>query len=265
MKFVIRDDDLNYFSEPKEIVKVYKEIFSFKIPVGFSVVPFAKLTSDAWLGKINKNLPNREKEFPISQNRELVEFLKKHPLIEIMQHGCTHETKNGKFEYENKEDLLERTARGKKELERAFQRKINIFVPPHDRISNQGIRAIEALKMNIIRGVGMKNFLFRKEYIIGGIKMAFHYLKFFKKTTLPAFPFVLDFGKHKEAYSFRLNKNNLNYLISGLYFIYKKRGNFIITTHLATMDDVKKQNLLLLIKEAKKLGFKFSFPSDLFK
>jgi len=51
MKFVIRDDDLNYFSEPKEIVEVYKKIFSFKILVGFSVIPFIKSTSDSWFGE----------------------------------------------------------------------------------------------------------------------------------------------------------------------------------------------------------------------
>jgi hypothetical protein len=48
MKFVIRDDDLNYFSKPSDIAEWYKDIFAQGIPVGFAVIPFVKPTSDVY-------------------------------------------------------------------------------------------------------------------------------------------------------------------------------------------------------------------------
>jgi hypothetical protein len=232
MKFVIRDDDLNYFNKPREIEMWYRDIFNLGIPVGFSVVPFVRVNSDAFGVKIEDSC----KEYSISENKELVNYLKKNDFIEIMQHGCTHEIFNGKFEYESNIDLFERTKRGKEELEKTFEKEIKIFVPPHDRISNQGILAVEAAGMNIIRGIGSKNFLFRPQYFKAIWKMAIHRLKFPNKQKIPAYPFVIDFGKHKEAYSNRLNEDNLEDLIRRLKFCHEVNGNFIVTLHLYTFN-----------------------------
>jgi len=261
MKFIIRDDDLNYFNKPSDIEMWYKDVFDLGIPVGFSVIPFIKTRSDI----LGLPLIDDNKEYPISKNRELVVFLKKNPLIEIMMHGCTHEIFNWKFEYESEVDLFERTERGKKELEKTFEREIKIFVPPHDRISNQGILAVETAGMNIIRGIGSKNFLFRPQYFKAIWKMALHRLKFPNKQKTPAYPFVIDFGKHKEAYSNRLNEDNLEDLIRRLKFCHEVNGNFIVTLHLYAFNQKIKDNLMFLIKMAKELKAKFVYPSNLFE
>jgi hypothetical protein len=232
MKFVIRDDDLNYFNKPLEIEMWYRDIFNLGIPVGFSVVPFVRVNSDAFGVKIEDSC----KEYSISENKELVNYLKKNDFIEIMQHGCTHEIFNGKFEYESNIDLFERTKRGKEELKKTFEKEIKIFVPPHDKISNQGILTVEAAGMNIIRGIGSKNFLFRPQYFKAIWKMAIHRLKFPNKQKIPAYPFVIDFGKHKEAYSNRLNEDNLEDIIRRLKFCHEVNGNFIVTLHLYTFN-----------------------------
>ncbi|MGB9598653.1 MAG: DUF2334 domain-containing protein [Minisyncoccales bacterium] len=264
MKFVIRDDDLSYFNSISDIERVYHKIFDLNIPVGFSLVPFVKPTSDIWFPK-NCQIPKEEKEYPISENKELVHFLKNHPLIEILQHGCTHESKNGIFEYEERKRLEEKTKKGKEELERTFEREIKIFVPPHDRISNQGILAVEKLKMNIIRGKGFNNFIFRPSFFLNFFKMLFHRTCAFKKENLPHYPYTINFKKHKEAFSSRLEGHSQKQLFSFLYFIFKKKGNFVVVNHLNIATEERMKILFLLIQEAKKLGFSFVKPSKLFE
>jgi peptidoglycan/xylan/chitin deacetylase (PgdA/CDA1 family) len=267
MKFVIRDDDLNYFNEPSDIERWYKDIFALGIPVGFSTIPFVKPISDAWIGERVKAVPKEDKEYPIGRNKALVEYVRQNSLIEIIQHGCTHETKNGVFEFCKAKGLFEETKRGKDELEREFGRKITVFVPPHDAISNHGIRAVEAAGMNIIRGVGMKNFLWRPQYVAAGFKMAFHRLRFPIKSRMPAYPYVIDLGMHKEAYAVRLNDNqdNREYLLRCLRFVSVSRGNFIVVNHLAVTNEKQMETLAILIQEAKNLGFVFVPPSKLFQ
>lgn len=265
MKFVIRDDDLNYFSSPDDIKKWYQEIFDMEIPVGFSVIPFVKPSSDVYTNRDVYTHFEIEKEFPISNNKELVKYIRSNNLIEVLQHGCTHQTKNGVFEYCQDKNLIKDTLRGKRELENAFNCDVRIFVPPHDRISNHGIEAIEKARLNIIRGKGFRNFLIRKEYFLNIPKMVLHVLRYPDRTRMPAYPYVLDFGKHKEAYSYRLNDNNLEELLMGLEYVKRKKGNFIVTAHLHDFNEKRKNNLLEIIEKARNLGFKFVKPSALFE
>jgi hypothetical protein len=266
-QFVIRDDDLNYFTAPEDIERWYKDIFALGIPVGFSAIPFVKPTSDAWMGERAHAVPKEDREYPLRENTALIEYVKRNPLIEILQHGCTHETKEGIFEYKRTSGLFEETKRGKEELERAFGKKIAVFVPPHDAISNHGIRAVEAAGMNIIRGVGMKNFLPRSQYVVAGFKMVLHRMRFPIKSRMPAYPYVIDLGGHKEAYAVRLNDNigNRDYLFLCLRFTNASRGNFIVANHLAVTSEEQIETLTMLIEEAKKLGFAFVPPSKLFE
>jgi hypothetical protein len=265
MRFVIRDDDLNYFVKPEYIDQWYGDIFEQKIPVGFATIPFV-LPLEKSLYFEHQNVELRE--YPIYENTELVEYLKNNQFIEILQHGYNHEVKNRKYEYGNgakPEELIEKTLKGKETLKKTFEREIKIFVPPHDRISNQGILAVETAGMNIIRGIGSKNFLFRSQYFKAIGKMAFHRLKFPNKQKTPAYPFVIDFGKHKEAYSNRLNEDNLEDLIRRLKFCYEVNGNFIVTLHLYAFNQKIKDNLMFLIKMAKELKAEFVYPSNLFE
>lgn len=261
MKFIIRDDDLNYFNQPADVERWYKDVFAKGIPVGFSTIPFVKSISDVY----PHNLPPEDREYPISENRKLTTYVKSNPLVEIMQHGCTHETKNGVFEYRKKVGLFKDTKRGKEELERAFDKTVNVFVPPHDAIYNHGIHAVEQAGMNIIRGIGFKNFIPRSEYVLAFIKMVLHRVLRLRKSALPAYPYVIDLGGHKEAYAFRLADDNLDLLKKGLLYVSKKKGNFIITNHLHNCTEKRKQNLLELIRMGKELGAEFVYPHQLFE
>jgi spermidine synthase len=72
---------------------------------------------------------------------------------------------------------------------------------------------------------------------------------------------VLDFGKHKEACSYRLEDTDV---FDGLAYAKKKKGIFVIVTHLHFYTDEKKKRLLEVIEKARENGAEFVAPSVLF-
>ncbi len=263
-KFVIRDDDLCFFSAPEHIVSVYQQVFDQNIPVSFSTIPFINLPNDAWLPR---PLPVESEtgEFPISDNARLVEYVNSNPLIEITQHGCTHQTPGGIFEYVQTSGLYEATVRGKEELERTFGKSVNVFVAPHDQFSAHGIRAIEYAGLNIVRGKGVRNFLPRCSYISALFKMAFHIIRFkgVTRSMIPAYPHTLNLGEHREAFGIRIESRRED-LFTALALSYATGGNFVLVNHIHDFNDEKKLLMLDLIKKGQELGATFVTASNLF-
>jgi len=229
------------------------------IPVSFSVIPFVKNNSDVYVGELSKNI----KEHPIGENIELVNYLNKNNNIEILQHGCTHETINGIFEFKRNEGLFKEIRRGNEYLKKIFG-SVDIFVAPHDSISNHGIKAVESVGLNIIRSKGFYNFVFRYQYLIGIIRMILHRIKYINRYIAPAYPYVIDLGLHKEVYSNRIIKDK-ELLKKWLNFSIEKNSHFVVVTHLHYFDNEIKEILLYLINEAKNSGFSFVKASELFK
>lgn len=259
MNFVIRDDDLNYFSSPADIERWYADLFAQGVPVSFSAIPYVKPESDVYTGGASYE----SREYAISDNAALVRYVQGQPLADILQHGTTHETVDGVFEYAGKVARTE-ALRGREELERAFGRQVSVFVPPHDWIGVAGIRAVEVARMDVLRGrgAGLRNIILRFEYVVNFVKMLF--FKAFNLLTsgrVPAYPHVLDFGKHREACSYRLEDKDV---FKGLKDAHKHNGNFIVVVHLHFYDEEKKARLLQLIERGRSLGVTFVRASDLF-
>ena len=272
MKFVIRDDDLNYFSKPADITRWYDEIFALGVPVAFAAIPFVKQSSDVYPFLLPETAPTLEvkdkdvdKEFPIGDNAELVSYIKSNAQIEVLQHGCTHAIVNGTFEYAQKGvNLKKDSCRGREELERAFGESFTpLFAAPHDWINSNGVRGIEAAKLDIIRGrgAGLRNWLWRWQYAVIFLRMLFFRYPKYISTAPPVYPYVLDFGKHKEVCSYRLEDPDL---FEGLKYAHDKDGVFVVVAHVHFYTDEKKARLLKLIDEARKLGAEFVVPSSVF-
>jgi hypothetical protein len=267
MKFVLRDDDLNYFSTPEDISRWYKDIFAENIPVGFSAIPFVKPSSDVYPFLVPDTRPTavENREYPISDNPELCLYVQNSPHIEILQHGCTHETKNGVFEYAQvAADLKTESCRGKKELEKAFGKSfVSLFAAPHDWINSAGIRGIEAATLNVIRGrgAGLRNWLWRWQYGVIFIQMLFYRFPKYISTAPPVYPYVLNYGKHKEVCSYRLEDPDI---FEGLNYAHSKNGVFVVVAHLHFYTPEKKELLLKLLKEARELGADFVSPGTIF-
>ncbi|MES2931077.1 MAG: hypothetical protein V4682_00065 [Patescibacteria group bacterium] len=259
MKFVIRDDDLNYFSTPEDITRWYEDVFLQGIPVGFSAIPYVTPMSDVYTA----DAVPEDTEYAIGSNTNLVSYVTQNPLIEVLQHGTTHETIGGAFEYARPVSRTE-TLRGREELERAFGSSVTVFVPPHDWIGSSGIRSVEHAKMNIIRGrgAGLRNLILRFEYVSIFLRMLWYKARHAVHGKVPAYPHVLDFGLHKEACSYRLEDTDV---FEGLEYAHKKDGIFVVVTHVHTLDEERKKLLMELIEKAKGQGAEFVRPSALFE
>ncbi len=262
MKFVIRDDDLNYFSNPEDIKRWYGDLFKQGISVGFAAIPFVKHESDVYTSL--KEFLN--KEYPISSNTSLITYIQSEQYIEVLLHGCTHETKNGVFEYEQTSGLLQETKRGKEELEKAFQRSIDVFVPPHDQISNDGIKALDVLRLNLIRGKGSKNLFLNYQYLKITFRMVFYRLGYVltSRVMMPPYPYTVRGENHQEAFSARIEAGE-KILRGWMRAAQKKGGNFVVVCHLHDFTDEKKRVLKNLIAYAHTLNASFVPPSALFE
>lgn len=265
-RFIIRDDDLNYFSMPEDVERWYADVFAQGIPVGFAVIPFVKPSSDVYpFYPPSEHTPTsvEDKEYPLSLNTELVEYVKNNPHIEVMMHGCTHETKDGVYEYAQQRDLIGDTLRGKEELTHAFGEPPRIFVPPHDWINTAGVKGIEAARLHLIRGrgAGLRNWLWRWQYAtIFLLMLVFRFPRYISMAP-PVYPYLLNFGKHKELCSYRLEDPDV---FEGLEQMKKANGIFVVVAHVHTLNEDKKERLRQLIDRARSLGAEFVGPNDVF-
>lgn len=263
-KFVIRDDDLCFFSKPDHITAIYDEAFARNIPVSFSAIPMIMFPNDAWLPR-PLPVPDDSGSFLISENRELVDYVASNPLIEITQHGYTHQTPNGIFEYAQSIDLRDATMQGKEILEQTFGKPITVFVAPHDQFSSQGIAAIEHAGLNILRGKGTRNFSLRPSSIMAFMKMIAHRLRFVRMSSvaMPAYPYAIRNGNHYEAFCMRIEFGR-DVLMNALHYAHRTGGNFVLVNHIHDFTDEKKQLMMELIGEAEKLGMEFVPAGKLF-
>lgn len=260
MKFVIRDDDVSYFTDPELIERCYGDIINSGIPVLFAVIPFIK----KWRKEYPRDVSIEDKEYPVSDNKEIVSYLvSKGSLVDIALHGCTHETRGGVYEFSRKEGLFEEIKRGRIELEKTFNRKINVFVPPHDWLGRHGELAVETEGLNVVRGrgTGIRNFVLDIRHILVLFQIVFFRISNLVRGKNFAYPFVVDFCRHKELCSYRIEDKDV---FEGLNFALEKDGVFVVVVHHQDFSEEKKQILLRLIDIARKGGAKFVKSESIF-
>lgn len=160
MKYVIiRDDDINYFTKPELLAKLYNPLFEEKIPVNFSVIP--KVTANIKLGysslyrarekvEYDPCIPPKfrgdNEDFPINENREIVEFIRSLENCEVLQHGLTHGLIEGvpEFKIRNEIEIARRANLGMALLKECFHSKPSFFVPPWDAVSSETIHCLKS-------------------------------------------------------------------------------------------------------------------------
>lgn len=252
-KLIIRDDDLSYFTNKKDLSYLYDEIWD-SFPIHFAIVPKIGNVLGAVPLKI---LKNHKKDFYwIGENKELVLFLKqkiKQGKIKIWQHGFTHKNYGKFYELERKDEMqiYKDLKQGKEYLEKLFDIKIDTIVAPHDRFSKQAIKVVEKLGYKYVcRGYApLKREIqwTNKEYLKSYFKIFRFWLKYKTKFR---FAYVLNFGKHFEIFSYRienLNKINIDSILN-----FHKGKVLCITTHYRNLDLSGREKLKYLINKWKK-------------
>lgn len=228
MRFAIRDDDTNYFTEPEELVRIYGNIWD-KCPISLSVVPFH---TGAKTGAIPEKYWGSDKIFPIGENKKLVEFLRekiKEGKICIMLHGYSHKDYQNGYEFEVGDNLYSKVKEGKKYLEEIFGIEIKTFVPPHNSLSKEGFKAVIRNNLNIanVHSFRLSKRPFSLNNVIPFLKQKYYIWRYKN-----SYPYVFHFRDHSELRCYGLvPETTLESLINDFNFCYRHNGDFCLATH----------------------------------
>ena len=160
MKYVIiRDDDISYFTKPETLSKLYDKLFEEKKPINLAVVP--KITGNIEIGS-GSPYRTREKmqydpcvppkfrgcneDFPLKDNKEIVEYIRSLENCEVLQHGFTHGLIGGvhEFRINDEKEIQYRANLGRALLEECFHLKPSTFVPPCNNASSETIQFLKS-------------------------------------------------------------------------------------------------------------------------
>ncbi len=156
MYFCIRDDDTSFFTSPDELEQAYGEVTKLG-PVSLAVVPYCRAGT---CKAVPEKYRGRWSIHPLHENRALVAYLTDMAAkgrFEIMLHGYYHDEQSGKYEFSEGEDLVTRVHDGRKYLEDLLCTTIKVFVPPHNTVGRQGLRAIAQEGLHLGGTVGIRS------------------------------------------------------------------------------------------------------------
>jgi hypothetical protein len=194
LRFCIRDDDTCFFTQPEQLERAYGDITQWG-PVSLAVVPFCRAgTSQA----VPEKLRRTWSVHPLHENRALVEYLREKlsaGRFEIMLHGYHHDEPHGRPEFGEGDDLQVRVVEGRRYLEDLFATTIRVFVPPHNTIRRQGLRAIARQGLHLAGAAGVRG---GWPLLSGGTWALWWRLRQWRQSGGLGVPWVLDLGDHRE-------------------------------------------------------------------
>jgi len=161
LAFAIRDDDVSYFTQPWMLDVVYGEAWKLGFKVSLAVIPCVKATK---LRLVPHHLRENEGYFPISENKELVDYLREKiasGCVDIIQHGYSHEKKGEKPEFASRDyGLLDQKLKsGRTILERTLKRDVKVFAAPHERVSRAAMKTLHQNEVSLCRKFTAGRFL----------------------------------------------------------------------------------------------------------
>lgn len=250
MKLLLRDDDISFFTAPKELEKVWSEWYG-KVDIIFAVTPFMVEMKEYKIKNREFNYHQLgDKEFDIATNIELIEYLKdllSKEYIQIALHGYNHRyiIENGnltaEYDIKNEEILYQKSLKSKQYLEKLLKTEIDIFIPPDNAVSAEAIKALSR--------IGFKKILraFPLKYI--DTKFSLRYIGFWIKRVWFKLKYNLVYSKNyfngylEEEASYLYKNQKFEDLIND-YKIYKKHNlPFILATHYWELKGEMKSNL----------------------
>jgi hypothetical protein len=160
---IIRDDDINYFSNLETLKKLYNTKFFKKFKVCLSIIPNVdsslelKGTNNPFIRRgylyepfIPKNKINTG-SYTFKKNKNLSRWISENNSIEPCLHGYSHSVKE--FTSQNESMIENIVFAGKNILESSLKRNIKTFVPPHERISKAAWRVLTKNGFYIFRNI----------------------------------------------------------------------------------------------------------------
>jgi hypothetical protein len=155
MYFCIRDDDTSFFTSPDDLESAYGEI-SRRGPISLAIIPFCRAGTSRGVPAAHRM---RWSVHPLHENGTLVDYLRQSihaGRFEAMLHGYHHDEPDGIPEFSGSRDLRRRAREGRRYLEEVLGTKVRMFVPPHNAIGGQGLRAIAAEGLHLAGAAGVR-------------------------------------------------------------------------------------------------------------
>jgi predicted deacetylase len=181
--FAIRDDDVSYFTNPRNLEIIYKDAWKMGFKTSFAVIPYIRAT-------YNLNVPPKFRGnlnyYLISENEYLVSYLRSQVVagkVDILQHGFCHtedpylpslkfDLTTGKLFINKQNDVdlkrfsefyglgenecIRRIDKGKMLLETTFNVKIKVFVPPQEYLSKDLWKCLKKENLYILGGCNLR-------------------------------------------------------------------------------------------------------------
>lgn len=284
MKFIIRDDDVNFFYSSEYLRDCYDGIVE-NSPVSTCVVPFVKGDYFKWVNLAEHNKSEFEKrldEFfdddevhPIGENVELVKLLKewyKEGKIGISMHGIHHRNWNRKAkaisgnyisgaEMWTENDMTEPLLNAKNYVEKNFDIRLTTFTAPQNMISAMSYKSL----MNV--GLSINGDLWNSRDARNCIAIygLWNYIKIVYAKLHKDYRTILrplQIGNINFSVTNRLYPvTDIDELKRKMDYVHKKNGVFVLGTHsyaynekMFKYDYTLKEAILRVIEYAKGLG-----------
>ena len=290
MKFIIRDDDVNYHYTVEQLSNWYDGIIDI-CPISVCIPPFVKGHFFKWAYQAEHHLPYDEDErkkdctiFKIGDNTELTNYLRQliaEKKISISLHGIHHRNDEGLApvkgnhirgaEFYTNIDYTERLSEAKKYLSNLFNIDVITFSPPQNMINEKGLIALRnnglSLCTDLITTRNVK--LWLDSYGLINTLLLYGYKRFKHHN----YPFVV---KHKIKFidHVRLQPGkNVEAIKRELDFYHRVGGVFVLSTHsygfdykMSSGDCTMKEALLDILKYSQQYNdIEYTTLHDLFK
>lgn len=266
MKFIIRDDDLNYHFPVEKVKEWYSDIIDI-CPISICLVPFIKGHHLKWCSIFENHEPydvqdwlNDNQIFPLGDNKELTSYVKEliaENKASISLHGIHHRNEEGMqavknnfiqgAEFYTNNDYSSELKNAVDYVNALFGIKVKSFSPPQNMVNDNGIRAIITNGLSLCTDLISPRFY--KECIsrygfLNYIKICKHKIRY---NTI--YPYVL---KHDVKFinHVRLQPgSNIEKILATMDEFYKVDGAFVLSTHSYAFD-YKMTNYDMTMKEA---------------
>lgn len=288
MKFIIRDDDVNYFYQPAQLKRWYEGIYEI-CPISICVVPFVKGDYFKWVywAEHDKEDYMKHKDefydddniYPLGDNQPLIETFKKwesEGKISISMHGIYHRNWDRNApdiennystgaEFWTDEDRTAPLKDAKLYLEEVIGHSISAFTAPQNLISYTSYRSLREAGFNVCGNIVNP----RKPIWFIDIHGFKTYIKVFMDYMLrrKLKPKIQYESKHKGlkfiTYTAGVypNGKTLDEVKSIIDFVNSSNGTFVFNTHSYGFDDylpqanmTVKEFTIEIVNYAKSLG-----------
>jgi len=210
MKFALRDDDIDFWTDPSDLESLYRPLWDRGVVTSFAVIPFGVETHHR--GDIERFYQVPGTQRGIGDNPSLVTYLKRQidaGHVDILLHGNDHEYEVrdvapgeypwiGECLWKSQGQITREMREGREYLESLFDRPVTVYVPPSNSINEKGIAALEEIGLQLSGTIGRtRDRAISSSYVCAYARRVASAIRF---RGLPD-PRTYTIGRHKEIAS----------------------------------------------------------------